>query len=366
MIIVKAQAELDAAIAKNGDAEIELRGDAQFSLTIGGTTAPYFRLTGTVSFELEARESSQPRVEAWGSSQPRVVARESSQPRVEAWGSSQPRVVARESSQPRVVAWESSQPRVEAWESSQPRVVAWESSQPRVVAWGSSQPRVEAWESSQPRVVAWESSQPRVVARGSSQPRVEAWGSSQPRVEAWGSSQPRVVAWGFTLLSIFGRVLAKCAAQVCVTIEGPAVVEGGHQVRVSRATAQQWCDYYGVSVLDGIALLYKAVNSDFRSPHGANYTPGTIPVAPDWDGGTAECGGGLHFSPSPAMAREFHPDAVRYLACPVALADIAIHPNASMPQKIKARGCAAPTYEVNEDGEPVAGPPAAGELGSAP
>ena len=214
----------------------------------------------------------------------------------------------------------------------------------RVVAWESSQPRVEAWGSSQPRVVAW----------GSSQPRVEARESSQPRVVAWESSQPCVVAWGFVQLSIFGKVVAKVSAHVAVQIEGAAEVEGGQQVRVERSTPQDWCDYYGVQVKKGIAILYKGVNGEFKTSREFAYVPGTTPIAPDWDGGEQECGGGLHFSPSPAMTREFEPDATKFIACPVALSEIAVHSNGVYPQKVKAPGCCGPVYEVDENGEPVA------------
>ena len=244
--------------------------------------------------------------------------------------------------------------RVEA--SASPLFVVEAGVELRVEAWGSSQPRVEARGSSQPHVVAWESSQPRVVAWESSQPRVEAWESSQPRVEAWESSQPRVEAWGYVQLSLLGRVIAKISAKVSVLIEGSAEVQGGQQTRVSRSTAEEWCDYYGVAVKDGIATLYKALDENFVSPHGISYAPGAMPVAEDWDGGARECGGGLHFSPTPAMARAFNAKAKRFCACPVRLAGIAVHSDGGYPEKVKARGVCAPCYEVDEDGERISVP----------
>lgn len=66
-----------------------------------------------------------------------------------------------------------------------------------------------------------------------------------------------------------------------------------------------------------------------------------------------ECGGGLHFSPSPKHARTFNQTASRYIACPVALAEIAVHPDGDMPEKVKARGCCGPVWEVDEDGNPT-------------
>jgi hypothetical protein len=150
---------------------------------------------------------------------------------------------------------------------------------------------------------------------------------------------------------LFGKMIATASANVSVLIDGGAKVEGGKQTIVTRSTPQEWCDYYGVSVTDGIATLYKALNADFISAWKFAYLPGTTPIAPDWDGGEQECGKGLHFSPSPTMTREFVTNPEKFVGCPVALADMAIHPNGDFPQKVKARGCCGPVYEVDEDGE---------------
>ena len=260
------------------------------------------------------------------------MARESSQPHVEAWGSSQPHVEARGSSQPHVVARGSSQPHVEARESSQLHVVA--------------------WESSQLHVVARESSQLHVIARESSQPHVEARESSQLHVEAWESSRPHVVAWGYAQLSLFGAVFATLSARCSALIHGTgAEVKGGRQICVRFKTVQDWCDYYGVEIKNGVAILYKALNDDFTSPYGLSYAPGSQPVAPDWDGGQVECGGGLHFSPSPAMAMEFHASATKYVGCPVAVHECAVNPDGAYPQKVKAKRCCGPVFEVDRIGK---------------
>src|SRR3990167_8199551 len=311
-IQVKTQAELEAALTKNDIIEMS---KGNFMVKLKGSQSPQLVVCGKASLVLVARESSQPRVEAWGSSQPRVE------------------------------AWESSQPRVEARGSSQPRVVAWGSSQPHVVAWGSSQPRVEARGSSQPRVEAW----------GSSQPRVEARESSQPRVEAWESSQPRVVARGWAQLSIFGQVIVKAVASVAVLIEGiGGKVTGGKQTRRPEiATGKEWCDYYGVPIVRGVAVLYKALDNDFKATHGLSYAPGTMPKAPDWDGGEVECGGGLHFSPHPQMARAFKDEETRVVACPVKVSEIVVHKAAEYLEKVKAPRVCAPCWEVDEDEERV-------------
>jgi len=224
---------------------------------------------------------------------------------------------------------------VEAWGSA--HVVARESA--HVEARGSA--HVEAWGSA--HVEAWESAH--VEARGSA--HVEAWESAH--VEAWESAH--VEAWGS----------AHVVASTLVAIHrhsSAAVVIGGTVIEVRRpVTAVEWAAFYGAK-LDGATLLvYKAVRADYRSAHGFLYQPGTTVEAPDWDAGCAECGGGLHFSPHPAMALEFDPQATRFVACPVALEDIrAPQKDDEYPHKIKARRTCGPIYEVDRTGKPVAVP----------
>ena len=168
--------------------------------------------------------------------------------------------------------------------------------------------------------------------------------------------QPRVVASGSSQLSVSGAVNATATDRVAVLIEGvAATVNGGQQTRVMRSTVEQWCAYYGVPIRDGVVVLYKAVGDDFHTvgQYRFAYTPGTTPVAPDWDGGVKECGGGLHFSPRPLMARRFASEATKYVACPVAVSDIVVYPNGQAPEKVKARGCCAPVWACDEDGEVV-------------
>ena len=195
------------------------------------------------------------------------------------------------------------------------------------------------------------------VARYAQAPWFVAWESSAPRVVAWGSSAPRVVAWGSSQLGVIGPVAGTAGPDVAVSIDGDlATIDGGHQVRVKRSTPSEWCAYYGVPVKDGVAVLFKGVDHGFRSGRGFLYVPGTKPEAPDWDGAVRECGGGLHFSPHPSMTLEFFSEATRFVACPVALADIVVHPNGESPQKVKARRVCAPCWEVDEDGERVETP----------
>ena len=105
-------------------------------------------------------------------------------------------------------------------------------------------------------------------------------------------------------------------------------------------------------------LKFKAVGDDWcstnRTPAGKriSYKPGTKPKAPDWDGGGAECGGGLHFSPSPHHALEFNPEATRFVGCPVLVSEIVVHPNGVYPSKVKAPRVYGKCFEVDLDGNP--------------
>ena len=126
---------------------------------------------------------------------------------------------------------------------------------------------------------------------------------------------------------------------------------GKHTQAFKPKTPKEWCEHYGVDVTKGVAVLYKALNADFISPRGMSYAPGTIPIAPDWDGGKAECGGGLHFSPHPKMALAFNPGAKLFAACPVKLTDIAVHPDGDYPEKVKASKCCASVWQVDRNGK---------------
>ena len=53
------------------------------------------------------------------------------------------------------------------------------------------------------------------------------------------------------------------------------------------------------------------------------------------------------------MTFEYNSDATKFVACPVKLEDIFIHPNPEMPNKVKAKGVSLPCYEVDRYGKRV-------------
>jgi len=162
-------------------------------------------------------------------------------------------------------------------------------------------------------------------------------------------------------LAIRGAVKVIAAATVAIVILGgkPTIEGGGFIQRRDISTPQAWCDDYGLPVVGGAVVLFKSVRGSNYRTTGRNweYQPGSQPEASDWDGGARECGNGLHFSPSPGHALEFYQSSepVKFIACPVLLAEMAVHPDGEMPQKCKAKRLCAPCWEVDRKGKPVAG-----------
>ena len=187
-----------------------------------------------------------------------------------------------------------------------------------VVARGSS--HVEAWDSSH------------VVARDSS--HVEAWDSSH--VVARGSSH--VVARKFTSVHL-------CSQRVELDAAG-AVVD---LTKIDFDNPQQWCEFHGVDAEDGVAYLYKAVGADWKSDYGADYSPGSIPQADDWNE-VAECGNGLHFCAHPQLSLNYKRDATKFIKCGVRLDEMVC-----LGDKVKAKRVVVACVEVDRYGREVVG-----------
>jgi hypothetical protein len=209
------------------------------------------------------------------------------------------------------------------------------------------------------------------VLRGSS--HAELWDSSDAvlrdsshavlrgssHAELRGSSH--AVLWGSAVVRAFGtnRIRAHTPYAVIIIMPGATVdATGGMMFTVPAITTMtQWCGYYGIPVVDGQVVLYKAVRDDYRSARGVLYAPGSMPEAPDWDGGEAECGGGLHLTCHPhfgVTASFGDPQATRFLACPVRLEDVRPpQPSDQYPEKVKVRRICGPIVEVDRHGTPL-------------
>jgi hypothetical protein len=147
------------------------------------------------------------------------------------------------------------------------------------------------------------------------------------------------------------RATPKCAVHLH---SGYAKVKGGVLIdhTADLSDPADWCEYHGVTVTKaGIATLYKAANDAWTTDRGTDYSPGAKPTAPDWRDNN-ECGGGLHFSPSPIQALAYHEDATRFVAVGVKVADLRPIPGGTA--KAKAPAVVRACVEVDIDGEPVA------------
>ena len=161
-------------------------------------------------------------------------------------------------------------------------------------------------------------------------------------------------AYGSSQVTACDSSQVRATPQVPVTIHGKdAKVKGGVQIKYKGPkTAAQWLKNYGVKPVKGIAILYKIVRDDFKSQHGLLYEPGTSPSAPDWDGGKAECGGGLHFCPAPALCIQFDSMGSKFIGCPIKVSEIVVHENPQYPTKVKAPRVYGKVFECDINGNP--------------
>lgn len=155
----------------------------------------------------------------------------------------------------------------------------------------------------------------------------------------------------YDLVSLIVRAQAKIRAgsNVVVRLEGCTMpVEGGiiRQSNQAQWTPEEWAQNYGVKTEeteDGTVLtVFKCVDSGYysqfeRAYKRTCYAPGSNPIADDWHE-RRECGGGLHFSPTPVHADKYVGEGEvtmgsrRYLACTIPASEAV-----PLDDKIKAR-----------------------------
>ena len=113
-----------------------------------------------------------------------------------------------------------------------------------------------------------------------------------------------------------------------------------------------WCEYHGVTVSKaGVATVYKAVRDDWLSSWGTSYKPGTRPDDRENWRDDNDCGGGLHFSPTPWQAQSYDPEATRFLKVGIKLAEMRPIPGGTA--KCKAPRVVRACVEVDIDGNEV-------------
>ena len=192
-----------------------------------------------------------------------------------------------------------------------------------------------------------------VSASGSAS--VSASGSAS--VSAYGSASVR--ASGSASVRAYGSASVSASKYVAVhRLSMRSTIDGGVVITPPDLTdAKSWCDYYGITVSRGFAVLYKGVNAEFISDHGTSYAPGSKPAAPDWNDRN-ECGGGLHFSPSPHLTRVYC-DPARFVAVKVKVSELVPIGTEGSSDKVKAPRCAV-LYECDEDGNEIRSDQASG------
>lgn len=193
--------------------------------------------------------------------------------------------------------------------------------------------------------------------RASGSATVEAWDAATVLASGWAtvwaSGSATVWATGSVTVWAWGSAIVRAGSHVAVHLYSrSATVHGGvviDHTAMDLTDPAQWCDYYGVAVVDGTAVVVKYVGPDLTSHHGTVYPVGETVTAPDYNG-RPECGGGLHFAATPAQAVEQSMGAVeggRWLECEIDTARAV-----GVDGKIKAASCRV-LREVDAMGRPV-------------
>ena len=188
----------------------------------------------------------------------------------------------------------------------------------------------------------------RIEIRSSRGVLIEVTACDSSTVRAYGSSTVR--AYGSSTVTAYDSSTVTARSGVAVHLhDGKAKVEGGVVIDHTTEwgmTPAQWCDYHGVRVESGIAYVYKAVDGEWTTDRGSDYSPGATPEAPDWRD-DRECGHGLHFSPTPAQALSYYCGATTFVRVGVSLDTL-------RPAKCKAPRVVVPCVEVDLDMREVA------------
>ncbi len=292
---VRTQAELDAAL---GDTSVT-------AVLIDSTRGVWLSITGTA----QKRASGSATVRASGS----ATVEASGSATVEASGSAT------------VEAYDSAT--VEAYDSATVRA----SGSATVRAYGSA--TVEAYGS------ATVEASGSATVRASGSATVEAYGSAT--VRAYGSAT--VEASGSATVEAYGSATVRAGSHVAVHLHSAqATISGGVIIDITELDLTDpatWIGYTGANIDDGRVTLYKATGDDLTMGeeygHPTTYTVGADLVCVDWRDDN-ECGGGLHLSPTPGQASDYHLSATRWLRCTADVADVRPIPGGTAKCKVRA------------------------------
>ncbi|MCZ7376516.1 DUF7666 domain-containing protein [Micromonospora sp. WMMC250] len=322
-IDVTNQTELDAALAAAAPSCVHIKSERGVWLRLRDTGRNTVRASDSATVEAydsaTVRASDSATVEAYGSAtveaSDSATVRASDSATVEAYGSAT----------------------VEASDSATVRA----SDSATVEAYGSA--TVEAYGSATVR--ASDSATVRAsgsaTVRASGSATVRAYGSAT--VEAYGSATVR--ASGTSSVHAHYRATVTAGSHVAVHLHsGQGTVTGGVIIDVTQldlTTPAAWCDHNGLTITDGTVVLYKALEADLTAGREYGkptvYTVGETVTCDDW-ADTDDCGGGLHFSPTPHQAAQYCYSATRWLAVEVDVATLRPITGGGTP-KAKAPSC---------------------------
>lgn len=162
------------------------------------------------------------------------------------------------------------------------------------------------------------------IASGATRINIDS--PAYPRIEVNAPAGTVAVLWGNSRAVLRGNSRAEATpGAVLFKHDKRATAKGGVLVDNTKrdlTDPAQWCEFHGIKVSRaGIATVYKAVDDQWTTDSGTSYAPGSKPSAPDWRDDN-ECGGGLHFSPSPKHAKDYHPEATRFVAVGVRVSEL--------------------------------------------
>lgn len=222
--------------------------------------------------------------------------------------------------------------------------------------WACDNSIVRAWDNA--TVKAWDNST--VSARDNS--IVRARDNSIVRacdcVSVTAGDNSTVMAWDRASVDAYGSATVKAGTCVPVHVYSKTVTHQGGVIidmtAIDVNDPETWCAMHLVEVgEDGQAHLYKALDADLNAGHYYRLTHYPIGHVVDDTANWVDnnrCGGGLHVSPTPWLAKTYYKEASRFVevCCPVEDLRPINEAKAKAPRLRVLR-------EVTVDGSPVGG-----------
>ena len=218
-----------------------------------------------------------------------------------------------------------------------------------VTAYGSAS--VTAYDSASVR--AYDSASVRASGSASVRAYDSASVTAYDSASVTASGSASVTASGSASVRAYGSASVRATPYVAVhQLSKRAKVKGGVLLTppdTNACDAATWLDYYGITVTKaGYAVLFKAVNDDFQTTRGPEwtYTPGATLTPTRWVA-DRECGNGLHLCAAPHLSARYLDGATKFVAVKVKAADIV-----PLGDKVKVPSLKV-LHEVDIDGKRV-------------